>query len=116
MEKISLLLMNGLLIETNMWIELGSITLIYLLIKIYLRIRRMIRIDHNLNKDEREAKYRDYEVLCDKNGNMKLLIIIAKIVLKEKLTLKKKIGYYLEYVKNVPNLIQEILFGVLIAM
>ncbi|POG59224.1 hypothetical protein GLOIN_2v1723837 [Rhizophagus irregularis DAOM 181602=DAOM 197198] len=37
-EIIALTILNGLLIKSNLWIEMGLIIMIYLLIKIYLRI------------------------------------------------------------------------------
>ncbi|CAB4429280.1 unnamed protein product [Rhizophagus irregularis] len=71
-EIIALTILNGLLIKSSMWIEMGLIIMICLLIKIYLRIRRMIKTDHNLNIDERKTKYRDHEVICEKNWRHKI--------------------------------------------
>jgi hypothetical protein len=81
-EMVALSIMNGVLIISDMWIEMGLITMICFLIKIYLRIRRMIRIDHNLNIDERKAKYRDYEVICEKNWKHKISRYYCKDCLK----------------------------------
>ncbi|CAB4399162.1 unnamed protein product [Rhizophagus irregularis] len=56
-QGIVLAIIVGLLMESNLLIN---------------RIRRMIKTDHNLNIDERKAKYRDHEVICEKNWRHKI--------------------------------------------
>ncbi|PKK67193.1 kinase-like protein [Rhizophagus irregularis] len=90
-QGIVLAIIVGLLMESNLLINrFAPIVICHFLIKIQQRlslklngeiialtilnglIRRMIKTDHNLNIDERKAKYRDHEVICEKNWRHKI--------------------------------------------
>ncbi|GES83592.1 kinase-like domain-containing protein [Rhizophagus clarus] len=76
-EMIAYIIVSNLLHISSKWIEMRLLIIAHLLILIIyfltkiclrnLRIRRMIKIDRDLNIDDRKEKYRDCEVICEKN-------------------------------------------------
>ncbi|CAB4477169.1 unnamed protein product [Rhizophagus irregularis] len=81
-QGIVLAIIVGLLMESNLLINrFAPIVICHFLIKIQQRlslklngeiIALTILNDHNLNIDERKAKYRDHEVICEKNWRHKI--------------------------------------------